>query len=231
MYGLSQEGVPFQVFARRENIGAALVIRFECREGTAFLGLRKSGRTDPAPSAAHEEEEVDPAALRAGRFVHVLPSGQRQSYALSRLTADVTGRMPTDRWVELRPHTEYGFRYLVAPEADLDGRVASVAVSPARPADVDAPPVRDPSPQPVPQRDPPSRSLEAPTLPAPQTPMAPGLAESTLRGLTREQAVEHLRGEMSKVHLLQQRIGDLEDQLRRSRARERELLDLLARWP
>src|SRR6185503_6184676 len=131
MYGLVTEGEPFRVFARRENVGTGgLVIRFECKEGMGILGIRKAGRTDPSPSAAYEEEEIDPASLRAGRFVHVLPSGQRQSYALSRISAEVTNRMPYDRWIELKPHTEYGFRYLVAPDGDLDGTVASVQITP-----------------------------------------------------------------------------------------------------
>ena len=35
---------------------------------------------------------------------------------------------------------------------------------------------------------------------------------------------------MHKVHVLQQRVGELEEALRRSRARERDLIDLLAKW-
>src|SRR5690242_9455516 len=109
MYGLFSDGEPFRVYARRESLGAsALVLKFECKEGMGILGLRKAGRTDPAPAPAYEEEDIDPASLRAGRFVHVLPSGQRQSYALSRISSEVAARMPTDRWVELKPHTEYG---------------------------------------------------------------------------------------------------------------------------
>ena len=134
MYGLFSEGEPFRVFARRESPGTdALVLKFECKEGMGILGLRKSGRTDPVPAPAYEEEDIDPGALRAGRFVHVLPSGQRQSYALSRISSDVAGRMPIERWVELKPHTEYGFRYLVVPETDLDSTTASVRVTPPLP--------------------------------------------------------------------------------------------------
>src|SRR5689334_12025407 len=119
MYGMT-EGEPFKLFARRDSIGSSLMIRFECKEGMGVLGIRKSGRSDPAPVAAYEEEDIDPASLRAGRFVHVLLSGQRQSYALSRISAEVAQRVPSDRWVELKPVTEYGFRYLVVPDTDLD---------------------------------------------------------------------------------------------------------------
>lgn len=280
MYGLVTEGEPFVVFARRENAGTGgLVIRFECKEGMGILGIRKSGRTDPAPSAAYEEEEIEPASLRAGRFVHVLPSGQRQSYALSRISAEVTNRMPYDRWIGLKPHTEYGFRYLVAPDTELDGTVASIRVAPepapapsepapapVRAADTpdpvprfELPPVREPTgpipvltlsplaetPLPVAtrpaapareiRRAPPSLPPNLPAaipagMPALQTPMAPSIAENALRMMPKEVAIDHLKAEMQKVHVLQQRIAELEDTLRRSRVRERDLLDLLAKW-
>ncbi|MEQ1565972.1 MAG: hypothetical protein ABMA64_10075 [Myxococcota bacterium] len=128
MYGNVSDGEPFAVSVRRESVGGGLMIRFECKEGMGVLGIRKSGRSDPAPVAAYEEEEIDPASLRAGRFVHVLPSGQRQSYALSRVSAELAARVPIDRWLTLKPQTEYGFRYLVVAESDLDGTTASVAV-------------------------------------------------------------------------------------------------------
>lgn len=267
MYGM-QEGEPFKVFARRESVGSGLVIRFECKEGMGVLGIRKSGRSDPAPVAAYEEEEIEPASLRAGRFVHVLPSGQRQSYALSRLSAEVAGRMPTDRWVELKPHTEYGFRYLVAPDSELDSTVAAVAVglpraertgpipipaanpsaSPAAPDDapvIESRPEPAPRPapaprvstQPAPERTNPTTGpvpmppREASTgLPPPQSAMSPVLAEAALKLLTKEQAVDQLRSEMTKVMVLQQRVAELEELVRRSKSRERDLLELLARW-
>ncbi|MCA9491723.1 MAG: hypothetical protein KC621_17450, partial [Myxococcales bacterium] len=131
-YGLVIEGEPFNVFARREGAGSeALVLKFECKDGMGILGIRKAGRSDPPPSTAYEESDIEPGSLRAGRFVHVLGSGQRQSYALSRISTEVAARLPADRWVELRPHTEYGFRYLVAPDEQLDtvGQPAAVAVA------------------------------------------------------------------------------------------------------
>ncbi|MEZ4237521.1 MAG: hypothetical protein R3F59_15520 [Myxococcota bacterium] len=213
MYGLVSEGDPFKVFTRRGSVGDALVIRFECKEGMGVLGIRKGGRTEPSPAVAYEEEDIDPASLRAGRFVHVLPSGQRQSYALSRISSDVAGRLPSDRWVELKPHTEYGFRYLVAPEADLDGTTASIQVSiedqpatvvvPPAPARVATQPVREPT---IPVREPtlPNREATAPL---------PSVAEAALRMLSRDQAVDHLKAEMHKVHQLQQRVLELEESL------------------
>ena len=257
MYGLVTEGEPFHVFARRENGQSnTLVLRFECKEGMGILGIRKSGRTDPAPSAAYEEEEIDPAALRAGRFVHLLPSGQRQSYALSRLSAEVTNRMPVDRWLELRPLTEYGFRYLIAPDTDLDGTVASVQVTPAPAPRGDSgpdsipqfelppvavkeptgpiPPLREapPAATPAGAREPvrnPVRTVPT-SMPPPQTPMAPAIADTALRMIPKEAAIEQLKAEMLKVHVLQQRVAALEEDLRRSRSRERDLIELLSKW-
>ena len=259
MYGLVTEGDPFRVYTRRNNAGGALIIRFECKEGMGVLGIRKSGRTDPAPSVAYEEEDIDPTSLRAGRFVHVLPSGQRQSYALSRISAEVAVRLPSDRWVELKPHTEYGFRYLVAPDNELDGTTAAVELD-ARPApSPSAPSTPRAVPRAVPHAAPHAASHAAPpkaaipvasplqspprepTIPAPpahpptipthdqNTPL-PSIAEAALRGLSREQAIEHLKVEMHKVHTLQRRLTDLEDSLKRSRARERDLIELLAKW-
>ena len=65
------------------------------------------------------------------------------------------------------------------------------------------------------------------SLPPTQTPMAPAIADTALRMMPKEVAIEHLKSEMLKVHVLQQRIAELEDNLRRSRMRERDLIDLL----
>jgi hypothetical protein len=242
MYGLVSEGDPFKVFTRRGSLGDALVIRFECKEGMGVLGIRKGGRTEPSPAVAYEEEDIEPASLRAGRFVHVLPSGQRQSYALSRISAEVAGRLPSDRWVELKPHTEYGFRYLVAPEADLDKTTASVQLG--RAAEAAPRWASSPSPSPPPFNGPssnvggqqglrePTVPVREPTVPArePTAPMPASVAETALRLLSHDQAIDHLKVEMHKVHQLQQRVLDLEEALRRSRSRERDLIELLAKW-
>lgn len=265
MYGLVTEGEAFQVFARREGGGSDnLVLKFECKEGMGVLGIRKVGRTDPPPSVVYEESDIEATSLRAGRFVHVLGSGQRQSYALSRISPEFAARLPSDRWVDLRPHTEYGFRYLVAPEEQLEptrAATATVAVAVAgapaagasatgtpatgtpapAPAAV-APPAAAPAAPPpgassITPASAPGRSAATPsaasaagTLPPPQVPLSPSLAQSALAGLSRDAAIDHLRGEMSKVNALQLRVAELEEQLRRSRAREKDLLDLMSRW-
>ena len=207
MYGI-QEGEPFQVFVRRQSQNAQLVIRFECKDGMGILGIRKQGRSDPPPSSAYEEEDIDPSSLRAGRFVHVLSTGQRQSYALSRISGDIAQRLPTDSWIELKPQTEYGFRYLVAPD---DG--ASVQATPP-PAPPSGPP---PAAEPLART--PSRG-----------PVNPPLADAMLARLPKEQAVEYLRAEMQRVQELQLRVDELEAALVKSRNRERDLLALLQRW-
>jgi len=221
MYGVV-EGEPFQVFARRDSNGAGLVIRFECKEGMGILGIRQMGRKDPTPSAVYEEENIEPSALRAGRFVHVLGTGQRLSYALSRISPEVAAELPSDSWTALRPQTEYGFRYLVVPGA-VDGPTPEALTLPdpeeSRPTPKASSPPERPSPPPV-----------APAGSGSQVPMAPQLARSALDGLGREQAIEYLRAEMVRVEELSRRIAELEASLQRSTGREQDLLEVLARW-
>jgi hypothetical protein len=232
MYGII-EGEPFRVYARRDSDGSdSLVIRFECQSGMGVLGIRKTGRTDPAPSTNYEEVDIEPGSLRAGRFVHVLASGQRQSYALSRLSPEVARRLPTDAWVELKPHTEYGFRYLIATEDDLlqGGTAATVSVSASAEADAEE---TEPAPgTPVKRPKPVASARQAgnPALPQRPTPMSPALADVALAKLDRDGAVEHLRLEMAKVQQLHNRVVELEAALASSREREADLLDVLSRW-
>jgi hypothetical protein len=231
MYGII-EGEPFQVSARREGSGSdSLVIRFECNEGMGILGIRKVGRTDPPPSSSYEEDDIEPDSLRAGRFVHVLGSGQRQSYALSRISPEIAARLPTERWVELKPQTEYGFRYLVAPEEELGAGNAAVATATAdaAPAAAAAVAVAAPAASDAPAPRAAASPADVP-LPPRQTPMSPPLAHAALGALTKDQAIEHLKGEMAKVELLHGRVSELEEAMRKSRARERDLMELLARW-
>ncbi|MEO0602059.1 MAG: hypothetical protein AAF211_11530 [Myxococcota bacterium] len=221
MYGVI-EGEPFQVFARRDSSGAGLVIRFECKEGMGILGIRKMGRKDPTPSAVYEEEDIEPSALRAGRFVHVLGTGQRQSYALSRISPEVASRLPADSWTELKPQTEYGFRYLVVPDAPATDALVPEVVPPE-------PAVDDEKTAPTSNKKGASRS-PSPPPPTGQVPMNPQLAKAALDGLTREQALEYLRVEMAKVEDLGRRVAELEAALRRSEGREQDLLEVLSRW-
>ena len=242
MYGI-HEGNAFEVHARRESASDnRLVIRFECKEGMGILGIRKIDRTDPGPSTVYQEGEIDPESLRAGRFVHVLSNGQRQSYALSRLTPDTAARLPADAWVELQPHSEYGFRYLVAPEDKLlaprepsapAANVAAVAAAVvAAPVTPSAPPASAPAAAPLGALRPPAAvpaATAAGDVPAP-VPMAPALAHAALARLDRDAAVRHLTEEMAKVATLQQEVQRLEEELQRSASRERDLIALLTRW-
>ncbi|MEN0061618.1 MAG: hypothetical protein AAGA48_05675 [Myxococcota bacterium] len=217
MYGVI-EGEPFQVFARRDSNGPGLVIRFECKEGMGILGIRKMGRKDPTPSAVYEEEDIEPSALRAGRFVHVLGTGQRQSYALSRISPDIVAKLPADSWTELKPQTEYGFRYLVVPE---DGIVEAIVPEPV------VPKARDDEKTAPTSSGPPATARPSGTV---QVPMNPSLAQAALDQLSKEQALEYLRAEMAKVEDLSRKVAELEASLRRSAGREQDLLEVLARW-
>ena len=250
MYGI-HDGQSFEVFVRRESVDDhRLVFRFECKDGMGVLGIRKTDRTDPAPSNVYQEGDIDPDSLRAGRFVHILSNGQRQSYALSRVNTDVAKRLPNDSWVELEPLTEYGFRYLIVPDDKLvepGQQKAAVAVAaapaaaavaaPAPTAAVAAPPPtvatapKAPRPAPVASAsNPPKSTPVAPSDVPPQTPMAPSLAKEALARLDRDGAVKHLEQEMAKVSTLQRELTDARTALARSEARERDLLELLAKW-
>jgi len=241
MYGIV-DGDVFEVYVRREaSDERRLVFRFECKEGMGVLGIRKADRTDPPPSSVYQEGDIDPDSLRAGRFVHVLASGQRQSYALSRVNAEVARRLPNDAWVQLEPLTEYGFRYLVVPEDKLvdPTQKAAVAVAAAAPtpkvaaapsAPAAAAPAKSPRPAPVAKaKGAPAAAPAASSVPA-QTPMAPSLAKEALAKLDREAAIRHLQGEMEKVAQLQRELSEAQQALAKSEGREKDLLELLAKW-
>jgi len=238
MYASISGKQPFDVLVRQENSGEVrLVIKFECREGMGVLGIRKVDRVDPPPSGVYQESDVEPESLRAGRFVHVLGSGQRQSYALSRLTPEIAARLPTDAWVELKPHSEYGFRYLIVPEDKMMPERAAPASVTAGAAVGKPAPVALPSGASAPQASAPQAasaarvpsSAVAATVPE-QVPMAPALAESVLRGLSKDAAVQHLRQEMAKVSTLHGEVQRLQGELNKSHGRERDLLGVLAKW-
>src|SRR4051812_15864714 len=119
---------PFRVLIRRDNAyDPTLTLRFNIADGMGSLAIRTPGRGEPQLSVHFEESGLEGEALRAARFVHVVHQ-QRQSYALSRLTAEVVGRLVPDAWVELKPLLEYGFRYLVAPEDLAASATAPVQV-------------------------------------------------------------------------------------------------------
>lgn len=219
---------PFRMWVRREEgYELACTVRFETEHGRAMLGLRVDGRPDPEPTSHFEEMGVKLEALRGGRFVHVLPGGQRRSYALSRLPQESLERLPTNQWVELEPITEYGFRYLVFPK-DIPVDEPAVAAAPP------------PAPRPAPVAKA-SASGAAPAaaaspastsggLPPRQTPMAPELAHEALSQLPQAAAVQHLKMEMAKVDALHKRVEELERRLAASQEREQDLLELLQKW-
>lgn len=246
---------PFLFHLRRDNpYETTVTVRFEVLDGgMGVLGLRLAGREDPAPTLHAEEANVEAADLRAGRFVHVVTGGTRQSYALSRITADVIDAIPEDRWVTLDAVTEYGFRYLVAPD-DLETAGeggAAVDLQPVAQSAVSqkigevANLLKTPRPKSVASASasgtdsmPPQAELAPAAEPLPDTaavapkqvPVASALAKSALEGLTLEEAREHLLAEMAKVDKLHAHAAALEQRLAASRAREADLLEVLKRW-
>lgn len=247
-------GAAFVFHIRRESLYEdTLVVRFEVLDGgMGVLGLRKPGRTDPAPSLHSEESGIGVEHLRGGRFVHVVTGGSRQSYALSRVTAELVQKIEENEWVTLDPITEYGFRYLVPPEgvADRIEGGAAVQLQPMKEDSVAeklgglANMLKAPRPQSVasaaatgtstadaseasPVSEP---SAPAGDLPAQQVPVSPALADSALDSLDLTQARTHLRDEMAKVNALHGRVAELERALEESKAREADLLAVLSKW-
>lgn len=200
---------PFRVLLRRDGpVEPTLTVRFAVTEGMGQLTLPSAngdGRGAIRPDALAvfgEEYGVDPEVLRGARFVYIL-NQERQSFSLSRVTADICAQLRPDAWLELRPLVDHGFRYLVAPD-ELTGFPATPAPAPARVALPPAPPV-DPTPVAADTVDP-------------------------LDELTREAAIRHLRHQLRLVESLQQRLEATEKRLLASRGRERDLLDMLAKW-
>lgn len=212
--------LPFKVLVRPDPTSHdALVLQFEVDEGLGLLGLRREGRPDPQPTVHYEETDISVDLMRAGRFVHVVAGGQRQSYALSRITAEIVRRLPSDRWTELRPVTEYGFRYLVVPEEVASRRPPPAAVT-----------VSAPLPSRTPTGATPAPASPRGELPPRRVPLDPQLAEAALEQLTLPEALDVLRRQMAEVERLHLRVIELEQQLEQSRAREQDLLEVLRRW-
>jgi hypothetical protein len=241
---------PFRMWIRREEgYESTCTVRFETEHGRAVLGIQGLGEADATSHFEGTGIKLD--ALRGGRLVHVLPGGQRRSYALSRLTPEVVDKLPSTQWVELEPVTEYGFRYLVFPkELPLDEapRVVAPSVASASAASSASAPsapgtgasAAAPRPAPVAKASAPSptssSSAAGPVssgggaLPPRQTPMAPELAMEALSQLSPQAAVQHLKLEMAKVDALHKRVEELERRLAASQEREQDLLELLQKW-
>lgn len=232
---------PFRLWIRREESyeGPACTVRFETEHGRAVLGLRAAGREDPDPTSHYEEMGIKADVLRAGRFVHVLPGGQRRSYALSRLAPETLEKLAPSQWVELEPVTEYGFRYLVFPkDLPLDEAPRAAAAVQAPAAAAAAPAAAAVAPAAAARPAPVARASSSGTAPAPaagalpprQTPMAPELAHEALAQLSPQAALQHLKMEMAKVDALHKRVEELERRLAASQEREQDLLELLQKW-
>lgn len=205
---------PFKFWLRVDEGHQTVGVRFEAQDGRGVLSLRV--REDPAPVSHYEELDIDLDTIKQGRFLQVLPSGNRRSYALSRLGTDVLGRLQPTRWVELDAVTEHGFRYLMVPKGQVEAKpAAAVAVKPA--AEV--------------ARPRPSASVPAGNSAVPrQTPMAPALAREALSRLSHQEAIQYLQREMAKVEALHQHVAELERRLAMSEAREKDLMTVLQRW-
>ncbi|MFT7519149.1 MAG: hypothetical protein ACI9MC_001289 [Kiritimatiellia bacterium] len=83
------------------------------------------------------------------------------------------------------------------------------------------------SPRPVPVRT--LDSLGTPAV-APPVSLEAGLGEAAVRNLSAADARHRLLTEMNKVGQLLQQVAEIEAKLEQSRARERDLLDVLSRW-
>ena len=106
---------PFKFWIRMDQGHQTCGIRYEMQVGRAVLSLPVQSREEPTPVSHYEELDIPADLMRAGRFLQVLPSGNRRSYGLSALTAEAVGRLEANRWFELEPITEQGFRYLILP--------------------------------------------------------------------------------------------------------------------
>lgn len=223
---------PFRVLIRKDNAyDSTITLRFNVTEGMAQFSLKAPGRAEPPLTVHHEEVGIDPDLLRAARFVYTL-NQQRQSFALSRITSELCGRVPSDQWTELKTIIEFGFRYLVIPDdvlsaapAPVQVQIAAVQVTPSvAPAAVP----RSAGAAAAVRVGEPARAESA--LADRPVPMEPGLAAAALEGLSREAALQHLRVQLTAVEGLHQRLEMMERKLASSRSRERDLLAVLTRW-
>lgn len=202
---------PFKFWVRMDQGHQTCGIRYEMQVGRAVLSLPLQSREDPAPVSHYEELDIPAEVMRAGRFLQVLPSGNRRSYGLSSLTAEAVGRLEANRWVELEPISEQGFRYLILPRNAGSDRPAAVSV---------------PAGTPVPA----ARAAAGGDRPPRQVPVAPALAREALSRLSHQDAIGYLQAEMAKVEALHQHLSELERRLAASEAREKDLMTVLQRW-
>jgi hypothetical protein len=232
-YASRMEKVEFRVLIKRLPVNIPLVsLRFEMSDGYGELFVGDGRPAPPSPSG--EIAEATGEQLRAGRFVHVFPSGRkRQSYSFSHIDDDRIQQLEADRWIELTAATEFGLRYLDLTATSAAPAQATAAVrvtaSPVPPREAtssgvtSSPPGHTPSP--TPRRQGPT------TLPPPEMrSVQPSLTEDAVRRLPIEAVRAHLLQEMATTVTLGRRVADLERDLRLSQQRERDLLEILTRW-
>jgi hypothetical protein len=224
---------PFEVRVRRDD-SQHFTVRFQVADGQGLLGLRQVGRRESEPSLRSEETELTLDQLRGARFVHILESGQRQSYAMSRIPSTLDNATAAS-WLALKAITEFGFRYLVldddapaqAPK-QTPPATASVKVAPRRGTPTGRAQVRVSTPM-APVRSAPRKATGAAVPPRPVG-VDPSIAAAAIGRLNRDQAIAYLRSEMSKVEQLVRRVDDMEAELRASKRREDDLIELLKTW-
>ena len=196
--------VAFRVFVRKLD-ESTFACRFRVNEGRGTLGLRAFGRPDPLPSVQHEEDELEFEYIRASRFVHILPNGERHSYSFARLPEPEATRHLPENWVELVASTQSGFRYLLYVEEDLTPTATETE----------------------------GREDEAVQV-VQGTSFLEGLPDGQtldhLEKLNLQEALEMLKAQAARVVELQARLTLLNGKLQESGQREDELLALLGRW-
>jgi len=193
---------PFSVYVRKNRAAPGLEIRFLVNDGTAILRLR-GGRTEESV-VRFEVDGVPIDALRAGRFVHVLQSGARQTYSLARVPSDLEDHLDVGEWHPLLPQVDAGFRYLLPGDFGTSDRSG------------------------LSERK--ARTVSVTPLPPRNVTVDPALAQAAMERLDRREALRMLTAEMKKTAALHRRVTQLEAQLASSRARELDLLEVLGRW-
>ena len=196
--------VPFRVFVRRLD-DSTFACRFRVNVGKGTLGLRAFGRPDPAPSVQHEEDDLSFEYIRASRFVHIPPSGDRHSYSFARLPEGEEAKGLPEGWTELAPSTRSGFRYLLYVPED----VASMATEPG-----------------VDRQD---EGEERKNV-SYEEGLPEGKTLEDLERLTLEEARVMLKQQAARVVELEAQIAHFEGKLEESGQREDDLLALLGRW-
>ena len=247
--------IPFTVQVRHDG-GASVSLRFQVHDGikaSIDVGRQKGSK----PTLSGQIDDIEPSALPAGRFLRQDAEGRRRSYSLGRLDSRIVLGTALMEWHDLLEIVDEGFRYLVLPEDSMKTMTASIQLPVNEPVAGSAPiasgtsPLRarlmasgrSSSPAPAkrsePSRRPPAMAARPPagtSAPSPTSKasgvasVAPAIAEQALKTMTRDVAIGHLKEAWAQVRSMEERLGRAEDSLERSRAREADLVALLAHW-